>query len=233
MRGSAEKTPGDVGVDFAHVGAQRGREGHGAGVRPAASERGDVAGVGRHPLEAGHEHDVVLFQRRLDAVGADVEDHRLGVGLVGDDPGLGAGQRDRQVPEVVDRHRAQGAGDALARGQQHVHLAGVGRRGDLLGHRDQLVGGLAAGGEDRDDRVAAFARGHDPAGGALDPLGVRHRGAAELHHHQRLAHSSLLPANALPSVTSSAYSRSEPTGRPLASRVTLTWGARERSSSAM
>ena len=43
----------------------------------------------------------------------------------------------------------------------------------------------------------------------------------------------LLPASALPSVTSSAYSRSEPTGRPLASRVTLTCGARARSSSAM
>jgi hypothetical protein len=83
------------------------------------------------------------------------------------------------------------------------------------------------------DRVASFPRGHDPDGGPLDPLGVRHRGATELHHHQRLAHSALLPANALPSVTSSAYSRSEPTGRPLASLVTLTWGARERSSSAM
>ena len=118
---------GDVGVDFAHVGAERGREGHGAGVGPAATERGHVAGVDRHALEAGHEHDVVLFQRRLDAVGADVEDHRLGVGLVGDDARLGASQRDRLVAEVVDRHRAQGAGDALAGGQQHVHLAGVRR----------------------------------------------------------------------------------------------------------
>ncbi len=41
------------------------------------------------------------------------------------------------------------------------------------------------------------------------------------------------PAKALPSVTSSAYSRSEPTGRPLARRVTASPGARTRSSSAM
>src|SRR5439155_1703330 len=34
------------------------------------------------------------------------------------------------------------------------------------------------------------------------------------------AHISLLPARARPSVTSSAYSRSPPTGSPLASRVT-------------
>ena len=37
------------------------------------------------------------------------------------------------------------------------------------------------------------------------------------------------PANALPSVTSSAYSRSPPTGSPLASRVTTTSGVRSRS----
>ena len=41
------------------------------------------------------------------------------------------------------------------------------------------------------------------------------------------------PANARPSVTSSAYSRSEPTGSPLASRVTVTCGARSRRPSAM
>jgi hypothetical protein len=38
------------------------------------------------------------------------------------------------------------------------------------------------------------------------------------------------PANALPRVTSSAYSRSDPTGKPLARRVTVSAGARSRSS---
>src|SRR5215211_5920240 len=41
------------------------------------------------------------------------------------------------------------------------------------------------------------------------------------------------PRNALPRVTSSAYSRSAPTGKPLARRVTATLGARSRSRSAM
>ena len=41
------------------------------------------------------------------------------------------------------------------------------------------------------------------------------------------------PANARPSVTSSAYSRSPPTGRPEASRVTAVSGARVRRTSAM
>ena len=34
-----------------------------------------------------------------------------------------------------------------------------------------------------DDVLALLARAHDPARGALDPLGVGHRGPAELHDH--------------------------------------------------
>ena len=86
-----------------------------------------LRGVLRDALEAGDQHDLVLLERRPDAVGAHVEDPRLGVRVVGDDPRLRAGQRDRPVAEVVDRHRAQRARDPLAGGQQHVHLARVGR----------------------------------------------------------------------------------------------------------
>src|SRR5438067_4343753 len=46
-------------------------------------------------------------------------------------------------------------------------------------------------------------------------------------------YSACRPLKALPSVISSAYSRSAPTGSPLASRVTATPGARSRSRSAM
>ncbi len=123
------------------------------------------------------------FERGADAVGAHVEDARLGVRLVGDDPCLRARQRDRAVAEVVDRHRAQRAGDALARGEQHVHLARVGRSRDLLGHRDQLVGRLAACGQHRHHRVAGLALLDDPLGSALYALGIGDRGAAELHDH--------------------------------------------------
>ena len=101
---------------------------------------------------------------------------------VGDDAGLRAGQADRPLAEVVDRHRAQGARDALAGREQHVHLARVGRGGHLLGHRDQLVGGLPARREHRDDAMPLFAGGHDPPRRALDPLGVGDGGASELHH---------------------------------------------------
>jgi hypothetical protein len=41
----------------------------------------------------------------------------------------------------------------------------------------------AARGQHRNDALALLARLDDPPRGALDPLGVGHRGPAELHHH--------------------------------------------------
>jgi gamma-glutamyltranspeptidase/glutathione hydrolase len=110
-----------------------------------------------------------------------VEDARLGVRGVGHDPRLGARQRDGAVAEVVDGHGAQGAGHALAGRQQHVHLARVGVRRDLVGVGDEAVGLLAARAEDGHDAVPGLALGDDALGGALEALGVGHRGASELH----------------------------------------------------
>src|SRR5664280_1787856 len=63
----------DVGVDLAHVGAERVCQRHGRGVRAAAAERGDVA-VRAHALEAGDEHDLALAHGLADARRVDVED---------------------------------------------------------------------------------------------------------------------------------------------------------------
>ena len=49
----------DVGVDLAHVGAERGGERDRGGIRPAPTRRGDVAGR-RHTLEAGDDRDPAL-----------------------------------------------------------------------------------------------------------------------------------------------------------------------------
>ena len=107
---------------------------------------------------------------------------------VGDDPRLRAGERDRAVPEVVDGHGAQRATHALARGEEHVHLARVRVRRDLVGVRDQPVGLLAAGAEHGDHTVPRLALGHDPLSGALEPLSIGDGGAAELHDHGPVAH---------------------------------------------
>jgi hypothetical protein len=173
---------GHVGVDLAHLGVYRGGERDGGRIAPAAAQRRHVTGR-RDALKAGHEHDQVVVERGPDAVRADVEDPRLGVAGVRHDPGLGAGEADRVVAQVVDRHRAQRAADALAGGQQHVHLARIGAGRDLFGHRDELVGGLPACREHRDDAMALLTGGDDAPRGALDALRIGHGGPAELHHH--------------------------------------------------
>ena len=66
-------------------------------------------------------------------VGGDVLDAGLGVGAVGDDADLGAGEADGLLAELLDGHGHQRDGDLLAGGQEHVHLAGRRVLGDLAG----------------------------------------------------------------------------------------------------
>ena len=104
--GIGAEDPGDIGVDLADVGAERGGNRYRGRVRSPTAERGHVPAVARDPLKAGDEHDPVVVERGPDAVGANVEDARLRVRGVGDDAGLRTGERDRAVTDVVDCHRA-------------------------------------------------------------------------------------------------------------------------------
>ena len=146
---------------------------------------------GRDSLEARDQHDVALVERRADAVGAHVEDARLRVRGVGDDAGLRARERDRLAAEVVDRHRAERARDALAGREQHVHLARLRLGRDLARHLHELVGGRAARRQHGDDAVALLLRAHDPPRRAYDLLGVGDGRAAELHDDDRLSVASV------------------------------------------
>jgi hypothetical protein len=170
----------DVGVDLA-VAVQRRRQRHRRRVRAAAAESGHVVGR-RHALEACHEHDLAPLERLGDAPRPDLDDLGLRVHRVGDDPGLGARQRDGVVAQIVDRHRAQRGGDALAGREQHVHLARVRPGRDLLGQLHQLVGRVAHGGDDADDPAPGQVGGDEPGGDAADLVRVGHGRAAELHH---------------------------------------------------
>ncbi len=155
--------------------------------------------------------------------------------------------------------------DALAGGQQHVELAARRQRRDLVGEVDELIGGVAHGGDHDDDVVTGLLGRDDALGDALDAGCVGNRGAAVLlddNAHEmflgagkrtdcatlratslpvrrrwsqsrscrwtvRSGHVPMAalpivvrPSNARPRVSSSAYSRSPPTGRPLASLLT-------------
>ena len=178
-RGSAVKTP-STSVKISHAPPERGGERDRGRVRPAAAERRHLV-LRRHALEAGDEHDLLAVERLVDALRAHLDDLRLAVHGVGDDPRLRAGERDRLVAEVVEGHRAERVRDALADRDEHVVLARLRVRRDLVGEPDQLVGRVAHRREHADDPVAALARGDEAARDVLDLLRVADGGAAELH----------------------------------------------------
>ncbi len=151
----------DVGEDLTAVGAQCGGQRDGGRVGAAAAERGDLVDR-RDALEAGDEDDLALVESGVDALGPNLDDLRLGVRGVGDDPGLRAGQRDRLVAEILDRHLGQGARDALADRDQHVHRPRLRPIRDPVRELDELVGRVAHRGEDGDDAAALLLGGDDP-----------------------------------------------------------------------
>ena len=175
----------DVGVDLAHVGVQRRGQRDGGGVRSAAAERGDVLAVLADALEAGDQHDQALVERCLQPARGDVDDLGVAVGAGGDHAGLRPGERSRLRAQRVDGHRDQRVGDALTRGQQHVHLARRRGRAHLPGQIEQVVGGVAHRRDHHDDVVACLLGLDDAFGDAADPLGVRYRGSAVLLHDER------------------------------------------------
>ena len=121
---------GDVGVDLADVGLEGRGQGDRGDVGPAAPQRRDVA-VGRDALETRDDRDEPVVERLADAVGPHLEDLGAGVVGVGDDPGLGPGERRALHAAVGQRHAQQRHRDPLARGEQHVELARRTRRRDL------------------------------------------------------------------------------------------------------
>ena len=175
--------PGDVGVDLADLRVERGRERHRRRVGAAASEGRDV-GCGRDPLEAGDDRDRALGERIAEPVGPYVEDLRPAVRRVGEDAGLRAGEAHRVLTPVDDRHAEQRDRDALARGEEHVHLSPGGRGRHLVREPLELVGRVAHGGDHDDDVVARTTGLDDVLGDGLDALRVGHRGAAVLLHDE-------------------------------------------------
>ena len=169
----------DVGVDLARVGSERGRERDRGGVRAAPAERRHLV-RGRDALEAGDEHDRALGERFVDPPRADLEHLRACVVGVGDDARLRAGERDRGVAEVVDRHRGERARDPLPDREQHVELARVRGGRDLVGELDEVVGRRAHRREDADDVVPRLACGNEPLRDRLQPLRPLDGRAAEL-----------------------------------------------------
>ena len=81
-----------VRVDLALVGIHRRRERHRRGVRATAAQRGDVARIAVHTLEARDNGDLARIHGLLDAARRDVNNARVAVALGGDHACLRAGK---------------------------------------------------------------------------------------------------------------------------------------------
>ena len=92
--------------------------------------------------------------------------------VVGDDAGLAAGEADGVAAQVADGHAKEGHGDAFTGGEKHIEFAPFGVGGNLLGQFEEMIRGVAHGGDDHDD---VLARGpgleHSP-GDLADFLGI-------------------------------------------------------------
>src|SRR3989441_911641 len=172
-----------VGVDLAHLGFEGGRERHGGEVRAAAPERRDLVLVGQ-PLEPRDDGDLARVEGLADALGADLSDPCPRVGAVGADRRLESRERTRPQPYGLQGHREEGDRDLLARGEQHVHLAWLGRRRHLVREGHEAVGRLAHRRDDDDKLVAGRAR-RDAPGDVPDLLVVGDRRAAVFLDDQR------------------------------------------------
>jgi hypothetical protein len=180
----------DVGVDLADVGAERARHRDGRGVRASSAERRDVA-VHVGALEACEHRHRALVEPLADPARVQALDPGAVVRAIGEHAHLGSGERVGRVPETLDRHREQPDRLLLARGQQHVELAG--RRtstSDLLGELQEPTGLASHRGDDDGHGMAGPGGRDDPLGHGGDALRAPHAGAAEFLDDQAQGASS-------------------------------------------
>ncbi len=145
-----------------------------------------TSNVGRDALEAGDEHDRVLRRAPRGSGGRGRRRSspcRATVSVT--IPACEPVSEIASLAEVVDRHRREGAGDALADRDQHVELARrrATRETSWRGEVEQLVGRVAHRREHADDAASVLAGGDEAARDGLESFGVGDGRAAELHHH--------------------------------------------------
>ena len=114
----------------------------------------------------------------MDAVGIHVANASLTVSAVGADACLGAAEADGVVTKVSQRHRQQGDGYQLARGEKEVQLAGIGFRGHRVRQVDQRVGGLSHRGDYSYHLVTGVVHTGDSARHVDDLFSVGNRAAS-------------------------------------------------------
>ena len=185
--------PGIGGIDPIHIGIndaffrpQCSGQGHRRGVRAAPADGGDIL-LFIQALEAGHHHDLSLFQLLFQPgiFHKTHPGHR--VLAVGAHPGLPAGEGHRRASQLMKGHGEQGNGNLLSGGKEHIHLPRRQIAADFRCFFQQFIGGISLGGDHCHHLMALLPILFRNGGHMEQALFVPHRGAAEFQYHQRHA----------------------------------------------
>ena len=166
----------DIGIDLAFVSLQGSGQRHASGVGAAAPQGGDGT-TAVDALEAGNDDDLAGIEIGAHGLVFDIEDARLGVGVVRQDLDLATGVGLGGNADVLECHGQQADGDLFTGGDDDIEFARVRNGLHGLGQVDQAIC-FATHGRDHDDQLMAFLLpfGH-AAGDIFDALGSGHRSA--------------------------------------------------------
>ena len=183
---------GICGVDAVHVRKdltgirlQRACQCHGRGIRASAPKRHRIS-CGIHALETGHDHDIALVQLLLHTLRLDVNDTSLRMHRIRLHADHRACQRNRRLPQRLERHGQKRNGNLLAGGQKHIHLAGipVGFLRDPLRQLDEFICGIPHRGYHHHNLIARFFFIQHTLCDCHDLFRRRHRAAAKFLYNQ-------------------------------------------------
>ena len=181
----------DVGIDEALLGAKRGRQGDSREIRSAAPQGRDVVFF-VDALKSRYHRNDALIQSLFDSLRRDPLNARPGMSAIGHDadlpPGIGAGIQSHGS----QGHRKEGDRNPFTGGQEHVHLALVGKWCELVGQLQQAVRLAAHSRHDDHDRVARLARLGNQRRHMLDALDVSDRRPPKFLHYQHTAPAASL-----------------------------------------
>ena len=175
----------DVGVDVAAVGADGGRDRDRRGIRSAAAERSDAAGVLVQALEAGdHRHFMTLLEALDQLRAIDFDDARGAVRVRGQDRQLPALPGPRIDIEVLERDREQTGRHLFAGRDDGIVFPRI-ENAPLLQRRlapgDELVGGARHGRDHDGDLMAGIDLALDVTRDVADAVDIGDRRSAEFH----------------------------------------------------
>ena len=172
----------NVRIDVAAVGLDRRRDGDGACVRAATSERRDPPGFTVHALKARDDGDFTAAEAFDDARAVDRFDPRRAMRGVGVDRRLPAEPRARGHPRLLQRHREKPGRHLFSRGDDGVIFALVAKRRRLLAPGDKLIGLAGHRRDHHSDLTPSIHLALHMARDIVDAFDSGDRGAAEFHN---------------------------------------------------